>query len=382
MKKVIAFFKGWDYCHYICIGMTVAFVCVTVFCFLSSVFRLFDAAESFGTSIAYYFCTLCGFPDAVTPTVTQMPSASVEWFPSSFTEFRADWNTYWQTWAHWETVSRYFISMSIFMENAAKILLIVSSCVLVFVLVFKLFGKKYNNDYAKDSRPLRLFKRATAFYPHLKSWLSASFCFVRDNRAYWITWLCLLALDFNFFSVVTEAIAFYLYFCVSFDFGNLYVQVYKLIVDLSVLSRLPLIVWFGVILFALSRWRRAVGYRRLMHREMNNRGFINERPIVTLFVGTMGAKKTTTLTDFALSREVMFKDKAYELLLANDIENNPLAGSFEFGVVVVTEFAKERGNMLTNKKYKADYVSYETERARRDEMSRQNSYHRRCVPAL
>lgn len=181
---------------------------------------------------------------------------------------------------------------------------------------------------------------------------------------------------------MTEAIAFYLYFCVSFDFGNLYVQVYKLIVDLSVLSRLPLIVWFGVILFALSRWRRAVGYRRLMHREMNNRGFINERPIVTLFVGTMGAKKTTTLTDFALSREVMFKDKAYELLLANDIENNPLAGSFEFGVVVVTEFAKERGNMLTNKKYKADYVSYETERARRDEMSRQNSYHRRCVPAL
>ncbi len=519
MKKVIAFFKGWDYRHYICIGITVAFVCVTVFCFLSSVFRLFDAAESFGTSIAYYFCTLCGFPEAVTPTVTQMPSASVEWFPSSFVEFQADWNAYWQTWARWETVGGYFTSVGILMGNAAKILLIVLPCVLVLVLIFKLFGKKHNNDHAKDSRPLQLFKRLTLFWVPLKAWLAAFFGFIRDNRAYWIIWLCLFALDFNAFSIAAEVISFYLYFCVSFNFGNLYVQVYKLIVDLSVLSRLPFIVWCGVILFALSRWRRTIGYRRLTHREMNNRGFINERPIVTLFVGTMGAKKTTTLTDFALSREVMFKDKAYELLLANDmkfpqfpwiafemklralmdahriynlasikayvralarcffliqsdadtlkaylrhcrrhritpdyfifnydwqryglyyndglkvsylfdvlenyaqeyfiyvitssliisnyairtdilmqdegnfplwntdffrrdarlldsfsrhshildfdvlrigkkvIENNPLAGSFEFGVVVVTEFAKERGNMLTNKKYKAD----------------------------
>lgn len=519
MKKVIVFFKGWDYRHYICTGMTVAFVCVTVFCFLSSVFRLFDAAESFGTSVAYYFCTLCGFSDAVTPTVTQMPSTSVEWFPSSFVEFQSNWNTYWQTWARWETVSGYFSSLGGLLGTGAKILLIVLPCILLFALISMVFGNKYNNDHARDSFPLQLFKRVTAFYPHLKLWISTFFCFIRNNRAYWITWLCFLALDFNVFSVVTEAIAFYLYFCVSFDFGNLYVQVYKLIVDLSVLSRLPLIVWFGVILFALSRWRRAVGYKRLMHREMNNRGFINERPIVTLFVGTMGAKKTTTLTDFALSREVMFKDKAYELLLANDmkfpqfpwiafemklralmdahriynlasikayvralarcffliqsdadalkaylrhcrrhritsdyfifnydwqryglyyndglkvsylfdvlenyaqeyfiyvitssliisnyairtdillqdegnfplwntdffkrdarlldsfsrhshildfdvlrigkkvIENNPLAGSFEFGVVVVTEFAKERGNMLTNKKYKAD----------------------------
>ena len=142
MKKVIAFFKGWDYRHYICIGMTVAFVCVTVFCFLSSVFRLFDAAESFGTSVAYYFCTLCGFSDAVTPTVTQMPSTSVEWFPSSFVEFQSNWNTYWQTWARWETVSGYFSSLGGLLGTGAKILLIVLPCILLFALISMAFGNK------------------------------------------------------------------------------------------------------------------------------------------------------------------------------------------------------------------------------------------------
>ena len=60
MRSIIAFFRRLDHRHYICIGMTVALICVTVFCFPSSVFRLFDAAESFGTSVAYYFCTLLG----------------------------------------------------------------------------------------------------------------------------------------------------------------------------------------------------------------------------------------------------------------------------------------------------------------------------------
>lgn len=320
MKKIIAILKGRDYRHYICIGLTVALVCVTIFCFFPSLLRLFVAAESFGTSVAYYFCMLFGYPNAVTPTVTQMPSSSVAWFPSTFAEFQADWGVYWQTWAQWDTFCTYFDYIGVSMENSAKFLLLFIPCIMVFVLIIKLNESKRNNDYDRDSVPLRVFKRMTVFYPHLKSWLIAFFGFVREARVYWIVWLCTLILDFNIVSVFLEFFSFYFYFVVSYDIVNIYVQVYKLIVDLSVLSRLPLIVWVGVILFALSRWRRTVGYRRLTHREMNNRGFINERPIVTLFVGTMGAKKTTTLTDFALSREVMFKDKAYELLLANDMK--------------------------------------------------------------
>ena len=320
MRSIFAFFRRLDHRHYICIGMTVALICVTVFCFPSSVLRLFDAAESFGTSVAYYFCTLLGNSAAVTPTVTQMPSASVAWFPASFVEFQSDWHLYWQTWAQTKTLKGYFTFMGVFLGNAAKVLLLVMPCILLLFLVLKMTGNRYNNDHAKDSLPLRVFKRMTVFWRPLKQWLTAFFCFLRDRRSYWIAWFCLFALDFNIFSIIAEAISFYLYFVVSFDFANVYVQVYKFVIDLVPLFKLPLMIWLAVVLFAFSRWRRTAGYKRLMHREMNNRGFINERPVVTLFVGTMGAKKTTTLTDFALSREVMFKDKAYELLLANDMK--------------------------------------------------------------
>ena len=54
--------------------------------------------------------------------------------------------------------------------------------------------------------------------------------------------------------------------------------------------------------------------------EMMNRGFINERPLGVMVCGTMGKKKTTMLTDMALSKEIMFRDKAFELLLECDLE--------------------------------------------------------------
>ena len=54
--------------------------------------------------------------------------------------------------------------------------------------------------------------------------------------------------------------------------------------------------------------------------EMMNRGFINERPIANLICGTMNKKKTTLLTDMAISMEIIFRDKAFELLLDCDLE--------------------------------------------------------------
>ena len=66
--------------------------------------------------------------------------------------------------------------------------------------------------------------------------------------------------------------------------------------------------------------RKNIGYNELNHMEMMNRGFINERPLGVMVCGTMGKKKTTMLTDMALSKEIMFRDKAFELLLECDLE--------------------------------------------------------------
>ena len=119
--------------------------------------------------------------------------------------------------------------------------------VLVAVLLFRRFLKAQNNDYDRDSVPLRVFKRISSVtYRPAKRFLSSLFAFVRDSGVYWKIWLALWLFYFNVFAIVLEFIAFYLYFVVSFDFANIYRQVYKLLrnckyasaVGVSILRRL------------------------------------------------------------------------------------------------------------------------------------------------
>jgi hypothetical protein len=83
---------------------------------------------------------------------------------------------------------------------------------------------------------------------------------------------------------------------------------------------LPIWAWVGVIAFFFGRFRKKIGMARLRHFENRNKGFINERPLVTMVCGTMGTGKTTVITDMALSEEGMLRDKAFELILKNDLK--------------------------------------------------------------
>ena len=49
-------------------------------------------------------------------------------------------------------------------------------------------------------------------------------------------------------------------------------------------------------------------------------GFINALPIVSMTCGSMGKRKTTMITDMALSQEVMFRQKAFEILQKADMK--------------------------------------------------------------
>lgn len=194
--------------------------------------------------------------------------------------------------------------------------------VLLLYVVFRKLLKSENNNYGKDSRPLRVFKRVVLVtYIPVKNWIVSFFGFIRDNGVYRKMWLILWLFYFNVFTIVLEFVAYYLYFAVSFDLVSLYRQIYKLFLDLwTGLTFIPLLGWAIVALFLIDRWRKKIGYSILNHNEMKNRGFINARPIVLMVCGTMGKKKTTMLTDIALSQAVMFKDKAFEKILENDLK--------------------------------------------------------------
>lgn len=326
MKKV-------DYRHIICAVITLAFLAVGIFRFFDCIGRLAESGRDLGLSVAYYFCEIFRIPHNIAPTVNNYPDYSLidnpfgsfapnVSIPESWEGFKLKWNEYWQVFATGENLDDYFIFLNDFLYSLCIVILVALPLVFILIFVLRKILQRENNDYDEDTKPLKIFKRISeCTYHPAKAWLISFFCFVRAHKVYWVTWLCLWGLYFNIFTILLEFIAFYLYFAVSFDFLNIYRQVYKLICDLWVpFNFLPLWAWTISALILVNIWRRKIGYVRLRHNEMKNRGFINARPIVFMTCGTMGKKKTTMISDMALSMEVMLKDKAFEKLLEEDLK--------------------------------------------------------------
>lgn len=326
--------RKFDYRHIICVLITLGFVALGIFRFFGCVGRIIESVRDCGLSVAYYFCETFGIPHRVTPTVNDLPKLpffdlpfdtptvpSIP-LPGDWDNFKLKWSAYWRLWIKKDNFLDYLTVVGSVLYVLSKAIVIIVPFVLIVWLLIRRTLKAQNNDYDKDSKPLIIFKRITAYtYIPVKTWLTGFITFVKEHKAYYITWLCLFALYFNVFAIIAEFIAYYLYFVVSFDFINIYRQVYKLFIDLSAaFTFIPLWAWIIIGLIALNKFRKNIAYARLNHFERRNRGFINARPIVSMICGTMGKKKTTVLTDMALSQEVMFRDKAFEKILENDLK--------------------------------------------------------------
>ena len=326
--------KRFDYRHIICIAITLAFIACGVFLYSGALGRLIEGGRDFGLSVGYYFCEIFGISHNITPTVNDLPKIPFFDFtpappsvpsvplPETWTGFKSNWARYWQLWATMDNFTGYLSFLGNLLFTLCKVLIIVLPFVLLAYVYLKRYLKKENNDYDKDSRPLKAFKWLTAHtYRPVKQWLAGLWAFIKAHKPYWAVWLCLWLFYFNAVAIIFEFLAYYFYFVVSFDVVNIYRQVYKLFLDLSVpFTSIPVWAWviIGFVLFDM--FRKKIAYARLNHYEMRNRGFINVRPIVYMVCGTMGKKKTTAITDMALSQEVMFRDKAFEKILENDLK--------------------------------------------------------------
>ena len=342
MKK---FLKKIDYCHYICVGITLVFMLISGLCFPYAFPRLFEALRDFGLSLAYYFTELFGFENAVVPSVTsmtKMPFTLTDRIPITWDEFKIKWALYWQAFADAQNFSDFLLTFRKELLILSYVVTFLTPLVVVFGIIISNALKKQNIRYNADTKQLRIFRKASdKFYDPVKAWLVSFLAFVRDFRfvfpqmskpkpgdiskpkelSYLEIWAFIWVLNFNFIAIVFEALAYYYYFVVEFDVGSIYTQFYKLLLDLSVMFKaVPAPVWVAVGFFVFDRIRKSIAYKVLNHNEMKDRGFINERPIVFMVCGTMGKKKTTLITDMALSQEVMFRDKALERLTANDMK--------------------------------------------------------------
>ena len=321
--------------HILCGAITAGIILLGIFRFFGSVGRVIESLRDVGISFAYYFCELFDFHDVITPTVNDLPEIPFfKWFnspnatlpnvsvPENWAAFKVKWAQYWKVWVDKETFNGYLAVISNILYVISKIFVLALPFILCVYLLIRQMLKTENNDYDKDSKALQSFKRFTErYYTPVKNKIAEFIAFVKERKYYYVTWLCLWGLYFNVYTIVVEFVAYYFYFVVSFDIVNLYRQVYKLCLDLYVpFNFIPWWGWtiIGCILF--DKIRKNIAYATLNHFERKNRGFINARPIVFMVCGTMGKKKTTAITDMALSQEVMLRDKAFEKILENDLK--------------------------------------------------------------
>ena len=323
--KVKSIIKTIDYRHYICAGITIVFILLNIFVFKYSFPRIWESIIDFGTSCAYYIKELCKLDFDVNVSVnefTKQPFKPPFNLPETWELFVVKWNNFWTVFATSENFANYNLGLGNVLYYVSQILVIILPIICIFIVVGTLKGDVVNNDYNVDSKPLQLYKKfLSKVYEPIRDWIIEFIAFIKTNKIYKTIWLWVWAINFNVVAIVIEFIAFYFYFVASFDFINIYVQVVKLFVDLSVaIDFIPLIAWIIIGLIVFGKICRKIAYARLQHHEAMNCGFINERPIVMLICGTMGKKKTTLITDMALSEDIILRDKAFEKILENDLK--------------------------------------------------------------
>lgn len=306
------------------IALTVAFILLGVFVFRLSYCRTFETLTDLYGSFKYYFCVLFGFETDGLPSVTDYSKIidSVTILPSDVEGFKSNAATYFRMLVSKENFLSWLGATGQKASVLAKVLTILLPCVLVLIIVIKRLYAKGNNNYNVDTLPLRAFKKISAVtYQPTKRFVCGYVEFLREHNWIWISWLVMWAFHLNLVSIVIAFFAYYFYFAVSFDFIGIYTQIVKLVRDLQPFFRF--FPWWGLILIAyvlFERWRKKFALNKLRKYEAKNCGFINELPIVSMTCGSMGKKKTTIITDMALSQEVMFRQKALEILQKADMK--------------------------------------------------------------
>ena len=306
------------------VALTIAFILFGVLVFGVAYQRVFEALIDLYGSFKYYFCVLFGLDPSELSSVTDY-SKVMQWtviLPSDFEGFKVNTTAYFSMLFSKENFLSWLSVTGAKVSAWAKVLTIFLPCVVVLIIVVKHIYATPNTRHNKDTFPLRIYKAVTGHTTEpLKRFLRQYFEFVKQHNSIWIIWLIIWVFNLNFATVITEFFAFYFYFAVSFDFKAIYTQIVKLFIDLQVIVKhVPLWIILIFVWLIFERWRKNLALAKLRRMENANRGFINDLPIVSMTCGSMGKKKTTIITDMALSQEVMFRNIAYGKLQETDMK--------------------------------------------------------------
>lgn len=202
--------------------------------------------------------------------------------------------------------------------------------ILCWVLDLVLFT---DEDHNKKSIPLRIWLtiRAKTVYP-LSLGLRKWWRFVMDEdvhhcklkvekdgierdivagKRYRIAFILIWAFNLNIATIVFEAIAWVLWVGFALGFGNIFVQIAKLALDVSVMFRvLPTIITVCICCWVFHKIREYLGIERLLDLIEENIDFLEEHPGNLLAVGKPRVGKTKLITLLGILENVRLRRRA------------------------------------------------------------------------
>ena len=326
MIKLKAFFKSLNYRHYICVAVTLAFVCLTAFVFRTAFLRLLESFKDLATSVFGYFCNLIflGNENFDIDSVTTVTNPSGVTYPvqNNFDQFVIDFKRYWELFADKTVFYGYLGILLQFLMYFTTFGMPVVALVFLGKFLFRSALYHPNNKSGADTKPLTVWKKISEkSYLPLKAYLLNFVEFLKDNRFYLKLWLLIWLINTNILSIIVSVVAFVLYFSTSFAVGQIPHQLYKLILDLTLMfDSLPWFVWVVVAFIVFDNWRKRYADMRLRRFEAVCREFLGTLGVCVMVNGEMGKGKTKLLTDMVLSQRVIFRDKALDILQKIDMQ--------------------------------------------------------------
>lgn len=296
-------------------------VTASPFFFMASLVRAWDGLKDFWFSLVYYFSAFADYETAV--TVTEFPSLDVlDYLKYDFEEIFRRLKDMWVVFFDGDCFRAYMIKIADILNVISIIampLAIIIPCLFMLLQSFVLtpnedkHGERSKALVWFEGKPLTRIRALIAWFKELVHTFTSKKYYLYPITIIWL-------LNLNLISIALEFLAYYFYFAMSQDVLNLVsIQIGKLLLDVVImLSSAPLIFWLIVTYAIICIVRRHIGFKKLDEVEASVRAFMKRLPICILICGLMGSKKTTTLTDMAISEEIKLRDDALENILEID----------------------------------------------------------------
>ncbi len=294
-------------------------VLYAIFFARSSWIRLGESFRDLGFSIAYYSTLF--LPIDVEPTLNELPSMSyISFIPDSFEELGLLFERWGAAIFNGENFFDYLVEFARFFELVSPFVILAAPLIVLLQMVPVLILEQYNVDWFKKSTPLKFFDafKEKVYFP-VKRYISDYVAWHQGHyfkELLFLMWFC----NMNFGTMIVGFFAWYFYFAKSFDFVGIYRQVYKFSIDILIfLDTTPGAAVAALGYFIFHKIRKNIGYSVLRYHEHLNASFVNSLPVCTLVCGEMGAGKTQTIVDIALTKSISLRNQALERMYKYDL---------------------------------------------------------------